>query len=165
MNSDNPGNSPVAGVSQATAATQFIAPKTDTTLSESLIILRNRRMAIITAMIVGILIGLYQSVTQPKVFEAFGRIQVRTGSSAEYKLSTTGALGDDPQRKMMTEVAILTSDTLLVTVARDMNLANNATFLGSREPVHGRLLEDPGVRQGVIKKFQKRTSSELGTAA
>jgi len=146
MNSDNLGTAPVAGAPQATTANPFIAPKTDTTLSESLIVLRNRRMAIITAMIVGILVGLYQSLTQPKVFEAFGRIEVRTGSANEYKLSAASALGDDPQRKMMTEVAILTSDTLLVTVARDLNLPNNATFLESRTPVHGRSLDDPAVR-------------------
>lgn len=140
---------------------QFIAPKTDTTLSESLIVLRNRRMAILTAMIVGMLIGLYQGVTQPKVFEAFSRIQVRTGSSNEYKLSTSAVLGDDPQRKMLTEVAILTSDSLLISVARDMNLANNAAFLGSRQPVHGSNLEDPGVRQGVLKKIKSNLTVTL----
>lgn len=154
MTSDNFGTAPVAAAPQATTATQFIAPKTDSTLSESLIVLRNRRMAIITFTIVGIVIGLYHSLTQPKVFEAFGRIQVRTGSSNEYKISAVTAMGDDPQRKMMTEVAILTSDSLLVAVARDLNLANNATFLESRTPVHGRDLDDPSVRQGTIGKMK-----------
>ena len=161
MNSDNLGTAPGAGASQATTASQFIAPKTDTTLSESLIVLRNRRMAIITVMIVGILVGLYQSLTQPKVFEAFGRIQVRTGSSNEYKLSSAASLGDDPQRKMMTEVAILTSDSLLVTVARDLNLPNNSAFLGSRTPVHGRNLDDPAVRQATISKMKSGLSVSL----
>jgi capsular exopolysaccharide synthesis family protein len=64
------------------------------------------------------------------------------------------ALGDDPQRKMMTEVAILTSDTLLVNVARDLNLPNNQIFLASRTPVHGRSLDDPAVRQATIKKMK-----------
>jgi capsular exopolysaccharide synthesis family protein len=154
MISDNLGTAPGAGAAQAFSATQFGMPKTDTTLSESLIVLRNRRMAVITAMIVGVFVGLYQSLTQPKVFEAVGRIQVRTGSANEYKLSTAAALGDDPQRKMLTEVAILTSDSLLVTVARDLDLQNNATFLESRTPVHGRNLEDPAVRQGTIKKMK-----------
>jgi succinoglycan biosynthesis transport protein ExoP len=161
MNSDNLGQTPVAGIPPATSVPQFIAPKTDTTLSESLIVLRNRRMAIITAMIVGIMIGLYQSVTQEKVFEAFGKIQVRTGSTSEYKLSTVGSLGDDPQRKMMTEVAILTSDTLLVTVARDLNLANNSTFLETRVPVHGRSLDDPAVREGTLKKMKHNLTVTL----
>jgi capsular exopolysaccharide synthesis family protein len=161
MISDNLGTAHVAGTPHATTATPFIAPKTDTTLSESLIVLRNRRMAIITAMIVGILVGLYQSLTQPKIYEAYGRIQVRTGASNEYKLSTAAALGDDPQRKMMTEVAILTSDSLLVTVARDLNLPNNATFLGSRVPVHGHSLDDPAVRQDTIRKMKSSLTVTL----
>ena len=161
MNSDNLGTARVAGAPHATTATQWNAPKTDTTLSESLIVLRNRRLAIITAMIIGICIGLYQSLTQPKVFEAFGRIQVRTGSSNEYKLSAASAIGDDPQRKMMTEVSILTSDSLLVTVARDLDLENNATFLGSKTPVHGRVLEDPAVRQSTLQNLRGHLSVTL----
>ncbi len=161
MNSDNLGTARAAGTPQAATATQLNAPKTDTTLSESLIVLRNRRLAIITAMIMGILVGLYQSLTQPKIYEAFGRIQVRTGSSNEYKLSAASSIGDDPQRKMMTEVAILTSDSLLVTVARDLDLANNSVFVGSRTPVHGRLLEDPAVRQGTLQNLKAHLSVTL----
>jgi capsular exopolysaccharide synthesis family protein len=162
MTSDNLGTAHVAGgAAHAITAAQFIAPKTDTTLSESLIVLRNRRMAIIVTMMAGILVGLYQSLTQPKIYEASGRIQVRTGASNEYKLSTAAALGDDPQRKMMTEVAILTSDSLLVTVARDLNLPNNKTFLGSKEPVSGRSLDDPTVRQGTIRKMKANLTVTL----
>lgn len=154
MISDYPGTSTVAGFPQATAASQLVSPKTDTTLSESLMVLRHRRIIIISSVIVGILIGLYQSFTQPRMFEAFGRIQVRTGSADEYKISSIAGVGDDPQRKLTTEVAILTSDTLLVAVARDMDLANNKTFWGSRDPIHGQVLDDPAVRQGVVRKLK-----------
>jgi succinoglycan biosynthesis transport protein ExoP len=151
MNSDNSSATPVAAGSQATQAQQFIAPAADTTLSESLITLRKRRLVVIACVLAGIAVGLYQALTQVKLYTAYGRIQVRTGSSNEFKLSAVGALGDDPQRKMLTEVAILTSDTLLTTVARDLNLANDPTFLQAKGPVAHRNLDDPSVRFGVVR--------------
>jgi capsular exopolysaccharide synthesis family protein len=161
MNSDNFGNAPVTGAPQARPVSPFIAPKTDATLSESLLVLRNRRMVIIATTLIGILCGLYQSITQPKMYNAVGKIQVRTGSSNEYKLSTAGGLGEDPQRKMTTELAILTSDTLLYNVARDMNLANNATFLHARGTLEHRNLDEPSVRQQVVGILKKDLSVTL----
>jgi capsular exopolysaccharide synthesis family protein len=137
----------------ATPVQQFSAPATDTTLSESLITLRKRRFVVILGVLLGIALGLYKSVTQVKLYTASGRIQVRTGSANEYKLSSVG-VGDDPQRKMMTEVAIITSDTLLTTVARDLNLANNATFLGSKTAISHKSMDDPLVRNRVLKTLK-----------
>jgi capsular exopolysaccharide synthesis family protein len=161
MTPDNLGSTPVWGASSEVPARQFIAPKTDTTLSESLLVLRNRRMVVLATLAAGILVGLYLSITQPRMYEAFGRIQVRTGSSNEYKLNAAGALGDDPQRKMLTEVAILTSDTLLTTVARDMNLADNSTFLDAPVPPFHQNVEDPGVRQQVLGILKKHLTINL----
>jgi capsular exopolysaccharide synthesis family protein len=102
-------------------------------------------------MVVGILIGLYQSFTQPRMYEAFGRIQVRSGSTNEYKLSSGGMGGfGDEQRKLTTEVAVLTSDTLLISVARDLNLANDTIFLQSKIQGPRRSLDDAGVRMQVL---------------
>ena len=154
MISDNPRTNPLSGVPIAGMGTQGSAPKTDSTLSESLLVLRNRRLIIIPIVTVGILIGLYQSFTQPRIFEAFGRIQVRTDSANEYKITAVTGGGDDPQRKLTTEVVILESDTLLVKVARDLDLANNATFWGSKTKVQGRNLDDPAVRQSVLKTLK-----------
>ncbi len=161
MNSDNLGNAPAAGTTQTTPASPFIAPKTDTTLSESLIVLRNRRLVVIAVTIIGMAIGVYRSLTQPKVYTSFGRIEVRSGSSNEYKLSAVTGMGDDPQRKLATEVVILTSDTLLYDVARDMNLANNATFFGSRTQAAHRNVDDPKVRQAVLATLRQNLTVSL----
>ena len=102
----------------------------------------------ITAVVLGMLFGFYKAVTQVRLFEAFGRIQVRTGSSNDFKLDATTVFDDDPQRKMTTEVAILTSDTLMASVGRDLNLANNPDFLGAKGPVPHRNMDDPGRTPG-----------------
>lgn len=160
MTSAQNGTNTVAGAPEVARVSPFVAPRADTTLSESLIVLRNRRGVIIVAMLVGILLGVYKSLTQPKIYEAFGRIQVRTGSTNEYKLSTSSA-GDDSQRKLSTEVAILTSDTLLMSVARDLNLANEPSFLGTKTVGPRRSLDEPGVRVGVLKTLKSHLSVTL----
>ncbi len=98
----------------------------------------------------GLLLGFYKAVTQIRLYESFGRIEVREGASDEYKISAASYFGDDPQRKMSTEEAILMSDTLLVKVARDLNLANNQDFLGVKGPQPHHSLDDPAVRQTVL---------------
>ena len=138
----------------APVAPAIIAPATDTTLSEALITLRKRRVLLIVAVLLGTLYGIYKAVTQIKLYEAFGRIQVRTGSSNDFKLDASTVFDDDPQRKMQTEVAILTSDTLMASVARDLNLANDPDFLGAKGPVPHRSLDDAGVRQDVVGRLQ-----------
>ena len=55
---------------------------------------------------------------------------------------------------MLTEVAILQSDSLMLTVARDMDLANNAVFLTAKGPVPHVSLDDPSVRQGTVHRLQ-----------
>ena len=151
MSSDNPKNAPVVGAAQ----TSGLAPSgTDATLSETLIMLRKRRALLIIAVLLGLMIGFYRAVKQERRFEAFGRIQVRAGSSNEFKLNSASLFEDDPQRKLQTEVAILTSDTLLATVARDLNLANNPAFTGAKGPVQHRNFEDLAVRQEVVGQLQ-----------
>ena len=131
----------------------FPGTSTDTTLSEALVTLRKRRWLLIGAVLLGALYGLYKGLTQVKTFESFGRIEVRTGSSNEYKLDAISSFDDDPQRKMQTEVAILTSDTLMARVARDLNLANDPNFLGATPAAH-RSMEDPSVRAQTIAALQ-----------
>ena len=135
-------------------ARQFTAPATDTTLSEALITLRKRRMILAAFFLLGVLYGLYKAVTQIRLYEAFGRIEVRSGSSDEFKLSTASFFGDDPQRKLSTEEAIIESDTLLVKVGRDLNLANNPAFFGVKSLDKHHSLDEPGMRQQVVATLQ-----------
>lgn len=151
MTTDNFTKASDSGASQVPS---FIAPATDTSLSETLITLKKRKLVLLSALALGVLFGLYKAVTQVRLFEAFGKIQVRTGSSNEFKLNALTSMDDDPLRKMQTEVAILTSDTLMASVARDLNLQNNADFLEIKGSVPHRNLDDPGVRQDLVQRLQ-----------
>ena len=152
MTTDLPPFAPGTSVS---AGRHLSAPSGDTTLPEALITLRKRRLLLLAALILGLLLGFYKAVTQIRLYEAFGRIQVRTGSSNEFKLNAVSGLGDDPQRKMLTEIAILTSDTLLAQVAKDLDLANNPHFFGSSaQDQQHRSLDEPGLRQAIVTKLQ-----------
>ena len=112
--------------------------------------MRKRRLVLILLILAGLLLGLYKAVTQIRLYESFGRIEVREGASDEYKISAGSYFGDDPQRKMSTEEAILMSDTLLTKVARDLNLANDEDFLGVKGPQPHHSMDDPAVRQTVL---------------
>ena len=125
----------------------------DTSLSDALQTLRKRKWILILFLLLGLGYGSYSAVTQPRLYEAYSRIQVRSGSSNEYKVSTPG-LREDPQIKMQTEVAILQSDSLMLTVARELNLANNPDFLGAKGKVPHVSLDTPSVQQATIHRLQ-----------
>ena len=150
MSLETPVQAPATGVPNAR---QFIAPATDTTLSEALITLRKRRLIVAICAILGALFGVYTAITQIKLYESFGRIEVREGSSNQFKLDATAFYDDDPQRKLQTEQTILTSDTLLSSVARDLNLENNKAFLGTT-PEKRQTMEDLATRQSVVLTLQ-----------
>ena len=160
MKADNSSSVPSGGVPPANPAMPFVAPATDTTLSESLITLRKRRWVVVTAVTLGLAIGLYRSLTQIKLYNAEARIEVRTGTANEYKLSAVNAGGDDP-RNLLSEVTILTSDTLLAKVARDLNLANNPTFFGMAGQLPRQNIDEPRVRQQVIHTLKSSLSVSL----
>jgi capsular exopolysaccharide synthesis family protein len=55
---------------------------------------------------------------------------------------------------MNSEALILKSETLLYTVAREMDLANNPDFLGAKGPVAHRSIDEPEVRAGVVGELK-----------
>jgi capsular exopolysaccharide synthesis family protein len=126
----------------------------DTSLSEAVATLRKRRWVLVLAVVLGVIYGSYKAFTQAKFYVADGTIQVHNGASNEYKLNTASDYGDDEQTKMNTEVLILKSDALLATVASEMNLANNADFIGATGPMPHRSLDDPNVRASVVGILQ-----------
>ncbi|HEY6374287.1 MAG TPA: polysaccharide biosynthesis tyrosine autokinase [Edaphobacter sp.] len=136
------------------SSTRFSTTVTDTTLSEALITLRKRRLVLICAVLLGLIYGVYKAETQPRLFEAFGRIEVRSGSSNEYRVSAVQGYGGDPASKMLTEVAILQSDSLMLSVAREMDLSNNPEFLEVKGPVPHTTLDDAAVRQSTVHRLQ-----------
>ena len=150
MTPNNLSSTRAEGPGKPAFGTENLPAAGEATLRESLALLRKRKAIVIAAALLGLLLGLFKCATQVKLYEAVGRIQVRTGSANELKLGAVAGLGDDPQRKMQTEVSIISSDTLLLAVARDLNLANNQIFLGHAVPVAHQALDDPKVRAEVI---------------
>jgi succinoglycan biosynthesis transport protein ExoP len=144
---------PLLGVPE-TNPSGFSTTVTDTTLSEALIVLRKRRWVLIIAVLLGLAYGVFKAESQPKLYDAYGRIQVRAGSSNEYRVSATQGYDGDAGSKMLTEIEILKSDTLMLTVCREMDLSNNADFLESKGPVPHTTLDDGDVRQDTIHRLQ-----------
>jgi capsular exopolysaccharide synthesis family protein len=145
-------------------AFQFSASAaTEATLSESLVVLRKRRLVVILAVLVGLGFGLYKSYTQPRMFESSAKIEVRSGASQEFKVDPATALsgGDSTNNKMAAEVVILQSDSLLFTVARELDLCNNPDFLGVKGPVPVRQIDDLAVREATIRRLHSELHIEL----
>lgn len=141
------------GVPHAPGAS-FSTANTETSLSEALLTLRKRKWVLILAFILGVVLGLYRAAFQPRLYEAHARIQVRSGSSNEYRLSALPGMGEDTLTKMNTEIAIMQSDTLLLTVARELNLANNPDFAEIKNKNVRVSLESPSVQAATIHVLQ-----------
>ncbi len=144
---------PLVGVPE-TNQTGFSTTVTDTTLSEALIVLRKRRWILIIAVLLGLAYGVFKAESQPKLYDAYGRIQVRSGSSNEYRVSTVQGYSGDSSSKMLTEIEILKSDSLMLKVCQEMGLSNNADFLEKKAPVPRTSLDDGETRQTTVHRLQ-----------
>src|ERR1700743_412723 len=144
---------PPSGVPDATQS-GFSTTVTDTTLSEALIVLRKRRWVLIIAVLLGLAYGVFRAESQPKLYDAYGRIQVRSGSSNQYRVDAAQGYSDDPSQKLLSEIEILKSDTLMLKVCREMDLSNNADFLEKKGPVPHTTLDDGETRQTTVPRLQ-----------
>jgi succinoglycan biosynthesis transport protein ExoP len=144
---------PLVGVSEA-SQNKFSTTVTDTTLSEALIVLRKRRWILIVAVLVGLAYGIFNAESQPRLYDSYGRIQVRSGSSNEYRVSAIGDYSGDTSSRLLTELEILKSDSLMLKVCREMDLANNADFLEAKGPVPHSSLDDGQTRQNTVHRLQ-----------
>ena len=133
----------------------------ETTLSEALITLRKRKWVLIVAAVFGLAFGIYRVLSLPRLYESYGRIEVRAGSSNEFRVSAVPGAGGDVQSRMTTEQAILTSDQLMLSVARQMNLQDNPDFLMVKGPVPHSSLDDPEVREATIAQLQANLGIQL----
>src|ERR1700732_2162802 len=102
---------PLVGVPE-TSQTKFSKTVTDTTLSEALIVLRKRRWALIVAVLVGLAYGIFKAESQPRLYDSYGRSEVRSGSSNQYRVSTVGDYSGHASSRLLTELEILKSDSL-----------------------------------------------------
>lgn len=137
------------GVPEADAG--FSPTSAESALSEALNVLRKRKWVLIAAAALGILFGLYQAATQPIVYTASGRIQVaRPNSQASLGAATGSVMGSLQSEDLETEVLIISSESLMLSVAQEMNLANNPDFMG---PGPYRNINDPVIRAAVISRL------------
>jgi len=152
MGSENTQPPPVGG--PETRSSGFSTTATDTTLSEAVIVLRKRRWVLIIALLLGLAYGVFKAESQPKLYDAYGRIEVRSGSTNEYRVSGASGFGGDISSKMLAELEIIKSDTLMLAVCREMDLSNNADFLETKGPVPHTSLEDGETRQSTVHRLQ-----------
>ncbi len=124
--------------------------------------MKKRRLVILVAVLLGLVYGFYKAFTQPRVYDATAKIEVRSGASAEYKVDASQAFNSDStSNKMAAEVVILQSDSLALTVAREMDLCNKADFLGAKGHVPFRSIDDPGVREETLRRMHSQLSIQL----
>jgi capsular exopolysaccharide synthesis family protein len=121
----------------------------ESALSDAWVTLRKRKWLILVATLLGFGYGLYKGNTQPRLYEAAGTIEIRSGAANEFRVGASSQ-GPESSSKIPTQVAILKSDTLLLEVARDLNLANNPKFMGGGPNAPFRNLDDGAVRQSVV---------------
>src|ERR1700743_1931428 len=121
----------------------------DVTLSEALLTVRKRKYLIAVIALLGVGYGFYKGTTQPRLYEATGTIEIRTGSSNQFRVSGSGGYGG-VSSSLPTQVSIIKSNTVLLTVARDLDLPNNAAFTGYEGPNRHLSLDDLNVRQGTL---------------
>ncbi|HEX4156485.1 MAG TPA: polysaccharide biosynthesis tyrosine autokinase [Acidobacteriaceae bacterium] len=120
----------------------------DTTLSDALLTIRKRKYVIGIIALLGLLYGFYKGTTQPRLYDAFGTIEIRSGSSNQFRINSSGNY--ESSSSLATQVAIIKSDTVLLTVARDLDLPNNAAFTGYNGPSRHLSLDDLNVRQSTL---------------
>lgn len=138
-----------AGAATGSAAPTVPTASGDSGLGEALRTIRKRKWIILAFLVAGFAYGWYKSSTQVRLYVASGTIEIGTGSASAFRISAAST-GADSSSGINTEVAILKSNSLLLTVARDLDLANNRDFMGAKGPLPHLSLEDPAIRQGVI---------------
>lgn len=124
----------------------------DNTLSEVLLTIRKRKLIILSIASLGLLYGYYKGTTQPRLFQANGTIEIRSGSSNQFRINNNSTLNNISP--LPTQVTILKSDTVLLNVARDLDLANNPDFTGYHGPSRHLSLDDPNIRQNTLNEMQ-----------
>jgi capsular exopolysaccharide synthesis family protein len=137
-----------AEVRQAPAFTA--APAPDNTLTDSWVTLRKWKYLILGLTLLGFIYGWYQASTQPRLYDAGGTIEIRNGSTNQYKLNASPT--NSETAGLPAQVVILKSNSLMLRVARDLNLANDPAFMGPSTVY--RNVDDPVIRQIVVERLQ-----------
>ena len=113
-------------------------PKEDLVLSDLWLIIRKRRMLVVGITLCLGLMAAISGFRRGKLYTATGEIQIQPGTAAELKQSISGILGGGGSSLdvvIESDSRILTSEKLLLSVARTLKLQDNEAFLGGRSSV------------------------------
>jgi succinoglycan biosynthesis transport protein ExoP len=143
----------------------------DIAISDLWLIARKRRVMLIVLAVGLAILGTVGDIVRGERYTGVGELQIQPGSASDLKQSISSALtggeGGSLDVVVESDTEILTSDTLLSIVARDLKLQDQADFLGGKKVVktaifggysipllHGDF-NNPYVHQEVIKILRK----------
>jgi succinoglycan biosynthesis transport protein ExoP len=135
----------------------------DFSLTDLWLVIRKRRVLLLSMALGCALLALAAGLYRGKRYTATGEVQIQPGSASDLKQSISSALlggGGSLDIVMESDIRILDSDKLLLSVAKKQNLATNPEFYGqgsgsflrrrSAAPLDGNL-DDPILRATVLK--------------
>jgi succinoglycan biosynthesis transport protein ExoP len=134
----------------------------DFSLTDLWLVIRKRRVLLMSMALGCALLALAAGLYRGKRYTATGEVQIQPGSASDLKQSISSALlggGGSLDIVMESDIRILDSDKLLLSVAKKQNLATNPEFYGqgsgsflrrrSAAPLNGNL-DDPILRATVL---------------
>jgi succinoglycan biosynthesis transport protein ExoP len=134
----------------------------DFSLTDLWLVIRKRRVLLLSMALGCGLLALAAGLYRGRRYTATGEVQIQPGSAADLKQSISSALlggGGSLDIVMESDIRILDSDKLLLSVAKKQNLATNPEFYGqgsgsflrrrSAAPLNGNL-DDPILRATVL---------------
>jgi capsular exopolysaccharide synthesis family protein len=142
----------------------------DLPLTDIWLVIRKRRVLLLSMALGIAALAATAGLIRGKRYTATGEVQIQPGSASDLKQSISSVLSSGMSSLdvvIESDIRILSSDKLLVAVARKLDLTDNAEFLGGKSvtvkssllghPVplmHGNL-DDPYVRDAVLKILNK----------
>jgi succinoglycan biosynthesis transport protein ExoP len=128
-------------------------------LKNLMTVIKSRYPVMVACILVGTGLGILAAFS-PRVYQTTGRMQVSPGSADMYKIDKASLLGDNENAKLESEVDVLQSDTLLLQVAAELNLANDPDFMFKKSDKR-LILSDPATSDLVMRQFSKNLSVQL----
>jgi capsular exopolysaccharide synthesis family protein len=146
--------------------------KQEFAIGDLLLLIRKRRVLILILTVGMTLLAISMSTMRGKRYTATGQLEIQPGSAAALKASISSMLGgmSSLDSVLESDIHIISSDTLLMEVAKTLKLQDNLEFLGGRQQIrtsrfggrdillfHGNL-DDPYVRSAILKILKQNLS-------
>lgn len=115
------------------SAVPVVASRQELSLSDLWVVIRKRRILLALLALGTAVLAVTAGYVRGKEYTAVGEIEIQPGSASDLKQSISSALGSGGgtlDTAIESDIRILTSDTLLLKVARQLRLQDDAEFLG-----------------------------------